>query len=94
MEHLDHLHNNHQVFYHILPRSDWAAAQAAGKYTPDSLDEEGFIHCSKVHQVLRSANAYFKGQTDLLLLCIASEKIKAEVRYEDSTGSGELFPHI
>ncbi len=83
-----------RVIYHILPREDWLAAEENGIYEPESLETEGFIHCSKVDQVLGSANRYYQGQDDLLLLCIASEKVRAEIRYEDLTNSGKLFPHI
>ena len=65
---------NHQpanlFMYHILPRSDWAKAQASGIYEPESLTTEGFIHCSLSDQVIRVANAYYARQKDLLLLRI------------------------
>ena len=82
------------MIYHILPKEDWAKARAAGIYEPESLPTEGFIHCSTVNQVIGSANAFFKGQTDLLLLTIDPEKVRAEVRYEDLAGEGLDFPHI
>ncbi len=83
-----------RVIYHILPKKDWLAAEKSGTYTPPSLNNEGFIHCSKIDQVVRSANQFFVDQDDLYLLCIASEKVRADIRYEDSTGEGILFPHI
>lgn len=87
-------HRHQQVIYHILPAADWAAAQRAGVYSPASLAAEGFIHCSKVDQVVRSAQLYFAGQQELQRLCIASEKVRAEIRYEDLLGAGQQFPHI
>jgi uncharacterized protein (DUF952 family) len=83
-----------RVIYHILPREDWLAAEKAGIYEPESLVGEGFIHCSKIDQVLSSANKYFKDQDDLYLLCIASDRVRAEIRYEDLINAGTLFPHI
>jgi len=89
---------NHQpanlFIYHILPRSDWAKAQASGIYEPESLTTEGFIHCSLSDQVIRVANAYYAGQKDLLLLRIDMGKLVHEVRYEDLLDEGECFPHI
>jgi len=35
----------------------------------------------------------FKGQKGLVLLCIDSAKVKAEIRYEDIEGR-EKYPHI
>lgn len=83
-----------RMVYHILPQDDWLKAQSDGAYQPSSLAAEGFIHCSYIDQVLRSAHAYFKGHTDLVLLWIASEKVSAEIRDEDLAGEGMCFPHI
>lgn len=82
------------VIYHILSQVEWAKAQTAGVYEPESLHTEGFIHCSTIDQVTRSANTFFNGQTDLSILWIASEKVQAEIRYEDLAGEGMRFPHI
>jgi len=83
-----------QVIYHILPKADWEEAESAGVYKPASLAKEGFIHCSAVHQVIPVANDYYEGKADLCVLCIASKKIIAEMRYEGPTGEKCRFPHI
>lgn len=87
---------------HITTRADWDAAQAAGSYRLTSLAHEGFIHCSTPAQAAGSASKYFRGRTDLLLLCIDESRIAAEVRYEPPAmiggvpdpRAGERFPHI
>lgn len=84
-----------RVVYHILPKDDWQKALHNGIYAPCSLNTEGFIHCSAVDQVLHSAEAYFGGQRDLLLLCIALDKVLPVVRYEAAVeGNARRFPHI
>lgn len=80
--------------YHILPRADWEEAESAGFYKPASLAEVGFIHCSDVHQVIPVANDYYQGKADLCVLCIAANKIIAEMRYETPSGEKCRFPHI
>lgn len=80
--------------YHILPAKVWEEAQKEGVYTPLSLETEGFIHCSKINQVLRSANRYYSGQSDLLVLVIDPDAVQAVLRYEDLVGAGQLFPHV
>jgi len=82
------------LFYHILPRADWDTAHIAGVYRPASLEKEGFIHFSRVEQVLRVAVNFYSGEKDLLLLTIAAEKLAGEVRYEDLLGEGQRFPHL
>lgn len=87
---------------HITTWADWDAARAAGSYRPASLDHEGFIHCSTPAQVAGSANRYFRGRTDLVLLCIDESRVAAQLRYEPPAAvggvpdsrAGELFPHL
>ena len=81
------------MIYHITSRETWNAAQKDGLYQGDTLASEGFIHCSGGEQVARTANRYYPGKQGLVLLEIAPEKVKAEIRYEALTGS-EKFPHI
>ena len=82
------------ILYHITTRSDWRAALAAGSYAAASLAAAGFIHCSTVRQVVATANRLFKGRADLLLLCIDTAKVQAEIRYENLEGGSELYPHV
>ncbi len=81
------------LLYHITARSQWTQAQQAGTYQAASLATEGFIHCSTISQVVRVANLFYQGQTDLVLLCIAPAKVQAPLRY-DPIETGEAFPHI
>ncbi len=83
-----------EVIYHLLPKVDWETAQTAGVYKPANFVEDGFIHCSKVDQVVRVANAYYGDAKHLLMLTIPVEKVQAGLRWEDLLGEGELFPHI
>ncbi len=55
---------------------------------------EGFIHCSTPAQVLQVANARFRGQSDLLLLSIETDRVGPEIRYENLEGGEQLFPHV
>ncbi len=40
------------------------------------------------------ANRHYPGQSGLVLLYIDTEKVKAEIVYENLYGGQELFPHI
>jgi uncharacterized protein (DUF952 family) len=82
------------LVYHIFPRADWKAAQKAGIYRPASLESQGFIHFSRVEQVLPVAANFYSDMKDLLLLTIAVEKLEGEVRNEDLLGEGQGFPHL
>jgi uncharacterized protein (DUF952 family) len=78
--------------YHICSKEDWQNAQQIGTYLADSLESEGFIHCSSEDQVAMVANSIFSGMNDLVLLYIAVDKLWAELRWEDVGGGN--FPHI
>lgn len=55
---------------------------------------DGFIHCSTREQVIQVANARFRGQSGLILLFIDTDKVTAEIIYENLEGGPQLFPHI
>ena len=40
------------MIYHLTSRRDWNEAQKSGEYRAESLESEGFIHCSTETQVL------------------------------------------
>ncbi len=82
------------MILHITTKTDWETAVSAGQYAADSLESEGFIHCSTLEQVLGPANSYYRGQHGLVLLCIDPEQVQAPIVYEDCYESGQAFPHI
>jgi uncharacterized protein (DUF952 family) len=67
---------------HIAHRSAWESAVSSRYYKPPSLDSDGFIHCSTIEQTAETANQFYAGQKDLVLLCIDTKKTEAEVKYE------------
>lgn len=78
---------------HITQRHEWEQAKNLGIYRSNTLDSEGFIHCSTLIQLLGSANRFFKNQTDLVILKIDIDRVTPEIRYEGAD-SNNLFPHI
>lgn len=81
----------HRHVFHITERSAFAAALEAGSYEPESLQREGFVHCSTREQILRTATRFFSGRTSLVLLCIEAARLGDTLRYE--VADGEAFPH-
>lgn len=80
--------------FHIVDRGTWRDAQAGGEYRPPSLDTEGFIHFSFAGQVNEVANRLYRDRPDLCVIEIETDAIGAEVRVEDSYGTGTAFPHL
>ena len=87
-----------QDIFHITTEADWAHAQAEGVYSLSTrgltLAQVGFVHCAFEKQVSGVANSVFGGVAELVVLRIAIDRLKVEVRYEDLLGGHELFPHI
>lgn len=91
-----------QNIIHICERKAWMAAVEAGRYEPDSLKSDGFIHCSRPDQVLEVANTFYPDRDDLVLIIIDPQRVRTDILWEDPSGShppgksGEtdVFPHI
>jgi uncharacterized protein (DUF952 family) len=90
------------MIYHITSRSAWVEARERGDYRADSLESEGFIHCSTEQQVVPVAQKFYSGQGDLLLLVIEPSLLSADLKWEPPSGGapppgvpeGDLFPHV
>ena len=85
------------IIFHIARRDAFAKRHEQsvdGSYRPDMFSKEGFTHCSTREQVTKVADIRFRGQTGMVLLCIDTDKVTAEIRYENLEGGQELFPHI
>ena len=90
------------MIYHITLRSAWDEARERGDYRAESLETEGFIHCSTDSQVLPVAEKFYLGQRGLLLLVIEPELLASELKWETPSGGSpppgfpedDLFPHV
>ncbi len=78
---------------HITKSQQWEQAKILGTYRGDTLDSEGFIHCSTAAQVIWVANRFFVNQKGLVILCIDSDRVKADICYEGAE-LGQLFAHV
>jgi uncharacterized protein (DUF952 family) len=82
------------IIFHITRREAWARAEAEGIYLTETFPTEGFIHFSTRTQVAEVANARFRGVKGLVLLVVDTDKVTAEIRYENLEGGRQMFPHI
>lgn len=85
------------IIFHIAGGAAFAKRHEhspVGSYRSEMFATEGFIHCSTREQVIKVADDRFRRQTGLVLLCIDTDKVTAEIRYENLEGGPELFPHI
>jgi uncharacterized protein (DUF952 family) len=78
--------------YHITTPERWSASADASEYRADSLQTEGFIHCSTERQLERSLNKFFRGHDRVTILTLDPALLASELKYEPA--DGDSFPHI
>jgi uncharacterized protein (DUF952 family) len=78
---------------HITLADRWTKAKNLGSYRSDTLATEGFIHCSTLAQVVGSANRFFTGLQDVMILVIDRDRVTSEIR-DEGIDPTNLFPHI
>lgn len=79
--------------YHIVLPEVWEEFKNREFYKAESLDTEGFIHCSFVQQIEGVLERYYKGVNEVLILEIDSDKLTSKLVNEPSTND-EVYPHI
>lgn len=80
------------IFHIVLPRI-WDAFIGKPSYKAESLETEGFIHCSYKHQMQGVIERYYNDEPELMILHIETEKLRSKLVEEPSTGD-EVYPHI
>jgi uncharacterized protein (DUF952 family) len=84
--------------YHVTTRAVWDEAVRAGVYemsTRDvSLAEQGFIHCSLVHQLSDVVDRLYGDVGDLVVLAVDPDRLDVPVRYEAVPDAAQEYPHV
>jgi uncharacterized protein (DUF952 family) len=83
-----------QPIFHLVSRAEWQAATELGRYAPESLATEGFVHFSYGHQVAATANQLFADRDDLIVVEVDPSLLDEPVVEEDLYGTGDEFPHV
>lgn len=82
------------MILHIATRDAW---RSDAPYRADSLDTDGFIHCSDFGTVHLPANRLYAGRTDLVLLVVDPAGLDVALRWEPGAPpdpNGAWFPHV
>ncbi len=81
------------TIYHIVLPDYWETFSACEFYETESLETEGFIHCSYAEQVGPVLKRYYQAPTTVIILRIDSDKLTSRLVEEASTNN-EIYPHI
>lgn len=79
---------------YALSPSDWKTFERTGTYRPPSLDEEGFVHCSKPEQIVLVADTVHADSDEMVLLLLDEPRFESPVRYETNGDRNSAFPHV
>lgn len=79
--------------YHIVLPEVWERLKGGASYQPESLDTEGFIHCSYPNQLDSVLERYYRNAEEVIILKIDTEKLLPKLVEEASTNN-EIYPHI
>ncbi|MCB9558382.1 MAG: DUF952 domain-containing protein [Deltaproteobacteria bacterium] len=82
-----------RAIYHFTPRAAYFA-EPQRDYLPETFARDGFIHCSEAEQLRDAAARFAGGRSDLVVLTINPDKLRAPLVYEDLFGEGRAFPHL
>lgn len=83
------------LLFHITTKANWDEHKNDGNYEPESLEAEGFIHCSTGDQIEETANRIYTDKDKILLLVIDASLVGEEnIKYEKDEDLGVTYPHI
>lgn len=71
----------------------WKKSENESSYSAESLESEGFIHCSFEDQVDIVLKRYYGGAGSVVILEIDPQQLTSELKIERSTND-EMYPHI
>ena len=83
--------------FHIATAADWEQARRSGAYTTSTrgrtLEQEGFLHASRLEQVEGVRSAYYADVDEpLVLLTIETDGL--DVPWQEDPVGDDMFPHV
>ena len=82
------------LILHSLPEKLWHQYQDKMFYGIAQLDEYGYIHCSEISSYKYVAPNFKETKEKMLLLVIDTDRVQAEIKWEDFWDFGIKYPHI
>jgi uncharacterized protein (DUF952 family) len=83
-----------EPIFHITTAEAIKNAELTGFLEADSLQSEGFIHCSEAWQLPGVIERFYKGVEGLQVVEIQPGKLTSKLVYEKATDAEDWFPHV
>ena len=81
------------LIYHIVTPETWEKFKNEPFYEAESLETEGFIHCSYQNQLPEVLERYYKNAERVFILHINPNLLTSKLVSEPSTKE-EIYPHV
>ncbi len=81
------------LIYHIVTPETWERFKNEPFYEAESLESEGFIHCSYQNQLPEVLERYYKNAGRVFVLHINPNLLTSKLISEPSTNR-EVYPHV
>jgi uncharacterized protein (DUF952 family) len=81
------------LIYHVVLPETWENFKNENNYRAESLETEGFIHCSFDHQLETVLQRYYRNAKMVFILTIDTEELTSKMIEEPSTNN-EIYPHV
>jgi len=80
------------IILHCLSFDDYNKIGNSQSYGGEDVEKYGFIHCSSIEYFWRVAPNFNSGE--YILLCVETNLVESEIKWEDFDGLGRKYPHI
>lgn len=77
-----------------MKKNTWEEVKDNKYFGKENIKLEGFIHCSPVEYMWRVTPNFKNIRDELVILCIDTNKLEAEVKWEDGDNCGRYYPHV
>jgi uncharacterized protein (DUF952 family) len=82
-----------RFIYHIVTSAE-LQSQDKDVFISAQLENEGFIHCSKLEQLNGTIRRFYKAKKDLRILKIDTSLLNVPLIYEAAGDGSGFFPHV
>ncbi len=82
------------IILHCIVKEKWENLQNKDYLTITDLQQKDFIHCSPIEYFWRVAPKFCDVKQEMVLLCIDTDRLEAEVKWEEFDKCGRKYPHI
>ena len=83
------------IILHCTEKKNWDKFCSESEYGYMEIEKNGFIHCSSIEYFWRVTKHFNQKDTEYVILCIDTTKVRSEIKWEDcESNGGRYYPHI